>query len=305
MTLSAPELSSFQRCPRILKISAEKVHPRWRPRELFEAHLRRGILELAKGADLQKITTDLQASFLEFCARPGLAVEANPFVLARDFTAMLGNVLEAISRHPLVSVESGPKIILSADLEWQCKAFADADGVLHRWTSCERLDADTLAREFHSWNVWGDMCAAQVPMKLHVVEIGRRSGNHQSTPWCRIYKHPEVIGRFAFQRKDGSPLEGAWKPAWFQDSDKNQHQTWVDLMERDGVRLIRHLDVKGPNADQVREFVRQVSIEAGRIRSVEGKPWQELPMYRPACDLPICQWQDHCFNGGGEGLDRK
>lgn len=296
MTLTGSRLSSFQRCPRIVKHADATTPRRWRPRELAEIHFRKAVLAVSQGAEVSKVTADIQASFLECCATPGLDVECSPFVLAKDWCSILGNVLETVSRGTLPKLKPGPSIILSTSITWECKSFQDEQGLLHLWALVDKHDSDSLTRLLHSWQLDGDRCAAQVPMTLHIVETGRLSGNHQSSPWCKIYKHPQVIGRFAFQQQDGTPLEGGWKPMYFQDSDKNKPSTWVDLMERDKVKLIHHIAVKQPTAEQCVEFSRQVHIEAERMESVESTPWRELPMFRPACDVPgRCPYINQCF----------
>lgn len=295
MILTGARLTSFQRCPRIPKHADLNTPRRWRPRELAEIHLRKGVLAMSQGKEVAKITADLQASFLECCADPGLDVECQPFPLARDWCAILGNVFECVNRGTLPKLSPGPSIILSTSVTWECKSFQDEAGLLHRYVFVDKLDSDSLTRLLHSWETDGDRCAAQVPMTIHVIETGRNSGNHQSSPWCRIYKHPQIMGRFGFQKQDGTPLEGNWKPSWFQDGDKNKPNDWVDLMERDKVKLIHEIKVKQPTEAQAAEFVRQVMIESERMKSLESKPWKELPMFRPACDLPPCPYRKDCF----------
>lgn len=294
--MNASILTSFQRCPRIPKLQEAKTPKRWRARELAEIHLRSGIISLSRGAKLTSVTADIQASFLEQCANPGLETDAHPYVLAKDWTAILGNVLESVSRGTLPKLKVGPCILLPGGIKWECKSFQDENGGLHRWIMLDKLDSDSLTRELHSWHTDGDRCAAQVPMTLHIVEVGRNVGNHQSSPWCRIYKHPEVINRFAFQKKDGSPLEGGWRPAWFQDGDKNKSSDWVDMMERDQVKLTHHISVKQATIEQVAEFERQITIEHRRMESLRSATWRELPMFRPACDLPPCAYRNQCYS---------
>ncbi len=294
--MNASILTSFQRCPRIQKLQDAKTPRRWRPRELAEIHIRSGILALSAGAKLSKVSKDIVASFLEQCATPGLDVDCDPFTLAQDWIAILANILEYVPRGTLPKLKLGPAVILPGGFRWEVKAFADETGHLHRWVLVDRLDDDSMTREFHSWHVDGDRCAAKMPLTLHVIEIGRNSGNHQSTPWCRIFKHPEVINRFAFQQKDGTPLQGNWKPSWFQDSDRNKSGDWVDLMIRDNVKLIRDIQVKQPTTENVAEFVRQVTIEHKRFDSMQHQTWRELPMFRPACDLPPCCYRTTCFS---------
>ena len=293
--MNASTLTSFQRCPRILKHQEAKSPKRWKPRELGEIHLRSGILALSIGVKASQVSKDIQASFLEQAANPGLDVECQPYKLAMDWVSILGNVFEYVSRGTLQKLKLGPSIILSPDLSWQCKSFQDEAGCLHRWLMLDRLDSDSLTRELHSWHTDGDRCAAQVPVTLHIIEVGRNSGDHQNSPWCRIFKHPHIINRYAFQKTDGTPLEGAWKAAWFADGNKNTAEMWVDLMLRDQVKAYHQIQVKQATAAQVAEFKRQVEIENQRMAALESTPWQQLPMFRPACDLPVCCYKNHCY----------
>ena len=141
-------------------------------------------------------------------------------------------------------MKPGPTIIPEGDLGWQCACFQDDTGTLHRWATIDKIEDSIPMAELHSWYVSGDMLAARVPMQLHLIEIGSQRHGHQHSPWCKAFKHPAVAGRFAFQKQDGRPLQGDWKPVWYQDSTANNAKDWVDMMQRDNVRLIRHLQLK-------------------------------------------------------------
>jgi hypothetical protein len=293
--LTASELTAFQRCPRRWFLDRLGAPRRWRAKALFERELRRAVVELSNGGDKTAITKEAGAAFLEACSRPGLDTLHDPYTLGRDYASMLATSIEAISRLTLLAIRPGPAIQLSDCLTWQCAAFRDESGALHRWVALERLDGDALTAEMHSWAVFGDCAAAGAPMTLHVVEIGRQSKGHQHCAWARAFKHPAIAGRFAFQARDGGALKGDWKPSWYQDSGKHDPVTWVDLMERDQVRALRHVDVRDPAPEHCRNFVKQAEREARRMSKLP-ESFGDIPMFRPACDKPFaCVYQTQCF----------
>lgn len=297
MILTARTLTTWQSCHRRAAFEREWMPLRWRPKSLFDVCLRQAVLELSSGKDKDKVSLESAARYLEIAAKPGLDTMVDPYTLAHDHVAMVRNVIESVSRMTLLSVKPGPVVKLSDDAQWQCSAFQDDSGLLHRWATVEKLDDDALARELHSWHVFGDIAAAQVPMSLHIVEIGRQSKGHQHTAWCRAWKHPVVANHFRFQARDGGKLKGDWKQVWFQDSDRNDPKTWVDLMESDGLRLIRHIDVKEPSQQHVEEFRSQVAAEA-RAMAQARDPFTIL-MERTSCDVPYpCPFQPACYSRG-------
>jgi hypothetical protein len=133
-------------------------------------------------------------------------------------------------------------------------------------------------------------------MTLHVIEIGRqgKSGRFNS-PWCKCYAHPIVINRWAFQQKDGKPLQGKWKPVYFENG-RNDPQTWIELMERDNVRALKDVPVKRLTVEQAAQIKDEILIEANRMEAISGKDWKSEPMRRTACDLPVCPWQFRCYS---------
>jgi len=305
MILSAADLDSFQKCPRRWKIQ-QSEESRWNPKALFDATFRQAVFALSNGGDKAKVTSNAITTFLEKCAKPGLDTSHDPYTLAHDWVAVLQTSIEAISRTVLLTLKPGITVPLSAktelngttrnyaELAWRCSSFEDDSGMLHRWASVSKIDADSITRELHSWAVFGDCSAVGAPMTLHLIEVGQQRNGHQHTHWCRSWRHPAIAGRFAFQQKDGTALKGEWKPVWFQDS-KNEPRVWVDLMQRDNVNLIRHLQVKQPTNEQAATLFReQVILEAERMRS--APEWQQIPMTRTACDFPqVCAWQALCY----------
>ncbi len=297
MILSAPLLTTLQRCERRLRLESSHRVLRVRPKELFEELLREAVFAISYGADPHEVAENACTTFLETAASPGLDILSDPYTLAMDYAAIFRTALEAISREvQLVLQRTG--VITIGEHGYDVKAFRDESGILHRWTSVDRWDAEAQYRELHSWHVFGDCVATGQGMWLHVVEIGRQSRGHQSTPWCRCFKHPAIAKHYRFRHMDGSALEGAWKPVWYQDSRENDPKTWVDLMERDNVKPLHHLQIRDPHPEHVKQFRKDLPKLEQRIVSIPAN-WAEVPMERTSCDLPQCPWQPVCYGAPG------
>jgi hypothetical protein len=299
MTLGPTPLTAFQHCPRRWKLEQTEPRGRWQPKALLDHVLRRAIFELSNGGDKEATTTEATTRFMEFAADPGLDMVGKPYDLACDLRACLRNLLEALARLVLLVVKPGPTVCLSPDdggLLWRCGSFQDEAGQLHSWRTVSHLDSDRLARELHAWHVFGDVAAADVPMTLHIIEIGSLRHGRQHSPWCKAYRHPAITGRFAFQKRDGSPLGAGWQGVWFQDLETDP-KTWNDMMARDGISLIHHIDVRQIPNEARAQFIRDVGIEAGRMAAI--KDWRDEPIRRTSCDTPFaCPWQNRCFSIG-------
>ena len=219
MLLNHQLLTTFQRCKRRYALERDWKVDRWRPRQLFEKLWREAVYRMSNGEAPNQAAQEACTLFLEQAARPGLDILTDPYTIARDYCSIFCTSLEAISRAGLLSYELGPEVPIG-DHAWQTSAFVDESGLLHAWFAVERWDRDTMAQKLHSWEVFGDCAANQVGMTLHVIEIGRMAGGHQHTPWARIYAHPAIHGHHRFQQTDGTKLEGAWKPKWYQDATR-------------------------------------------------------------------------------------
>ena len=295
MTLDAAALTSFQHCPRQWILNQSGERHRWRPKTLFLSIFRWAIMELGAGKPLAETSNEACCRFLESAANPGLDVEGGiqPYILAKDFTAILKNSLARVHACKVPPLRPGPRVIITDSLTWACRAFQTENGSLYAWTAVDSLNPSILAREFHSWYVFGDIAAAGVPMTLNVLEVGRRTGSHQHTAWCRAYRHPAIAKRFAFQKKGGGSLGPGWKPVWFQDSPRNNADTWIEMMERDGVRALHSIPVSAVSESHRAQFRKQIQAES--IRMEAAKDWREMPMCRASCDSPPCTWQPLCY----------
>lgn len=298
MILSAPLVTTLQRCERRFRLESTHRVLRIRPKELFDRLLRESVFAISNGADVGKTAENACTVFLETAARPGLDIVSDPYTLAQDYCAMLRTSLEAIARETLLTLKRAGTIAIGVH-GWSIESFRDDSGVLHRWTSVERWDDDARFRELHSWHVFGDCAAAGQGMVLHIIEIGRHSRGHQVSPWCRCFKHPAIAGHFRFRHTDGTPLQGNWKPVWYQDSGENDPKTWVDLMRQDNVLPIHHLQIRDPHPDHVMEFRRDIRDLVDRMAGVMTKEWSAITRERTSCDIPPCPWQPVCFGPPG------
>ena len=304
MILSAPLLTTLDRCERRFRLESTHRVLRVRPKELFDTLLRECVLSVSNGAAAHEAAELACTRFLETAANPGLEILSDPYTLAQDYCSMLRTVMEAISRQVLLVVQKAG-VITIAEHGWDVQAFRDESGVLHRWTSVDRWDDDAKYRELHSWHVFGDCVATGQGMWLHVVEIGRHSKGHQNSAWCRCFKHPAIAKHFRFRHTDGSALVGNWKPTWMQDLNDTDPKTWVDMMEADSILPLHHLQIRDPHVEHVKEFRKQLPGYCQKIGNILPA-WADVPMRRTSCDIPPCPWQHACYAPPGpvniEGL---
>ncbi len=300
MILSASSLSTAQRCPRRWRFEADPVAnglPKWHPRDLFAATLRRAVFELSNGDSKAQVASRAITRYREAATRPGIEA-ADPWIVAGDYCAALTTTLEAICRLTLLALEPGPLIDIGRAPDnvtaWQVASFLDQSGELHRWAVLDRLDDDSLFRELHSWAVFGDMAAADAPMTLHVVELGSFRDGRLRSPWARTFKHPAIANHYRFQTKSGGSLAGKWSTVWYQDA-KQDPIKWVDLMAADNLSLISHHQLKQLSPNHISLFRTQALSEFNRLIQLPTD-WSLIPMSRPACDFPsVCPWQDKCY----------
>lgn len=301
MLLNAELLTTLQRCERRVRLESTHKVLRVRPKELFDHLLSEGMFKLSNGAGAAEVAEDCCTAFLEAAADPGLAILSDPYTLAMDYAAIFRTVFEAASREVLLALKPGG-VITIGEHAWGVQAYRDDSGLLHRWTSVERWDADAQYRALHSWFCFGDCAAAGQGMWLHVVEIGRHSKGHQLSPWCRCFKHPAIAKHYRFRHTDGSPLEGNWRAVYYQDSDQNEPKVWVDLMERDGVKPLQHLQVRDPHPEHVQQFRKDLPVLCRELSDLPAA-WTDIPMRRTSCDIPPCPWQLACYGTPGVPLE--
>jgi hypothetical protein len=149
------------------------------------------------------------------------------------------------------------------------------------------------------------MAFCELPMDLHVVEIGRQVAGRRHSPWARCWRHPCIAGMFRFQRPDGKggwrKLSGdKWTPLWYADQTKPDPDEWCDLMDDDHVTpaLLHHISISLPAPSHLRRVRDEVALLAREMASVAGTQAMVMPMARSACD-PLaggpCPWQAACY----------
>lgn len=304
MIFDAKRLTDLQSCPRKLLLHTDYEVLRWRAHSLLDACLRIGIQRITNGMDPAAVATEAKGLFLQTAANPGLDAPygADTYKLAKDSCAMLDTILRAAARWALPALVDSPTVRLNSSVEWAPLAAMDAGGELHRIVTVDRWDEGALARELHSWYVFGDICATRHSMTLHAIEIGQTRKGRRASAWARGWKHPAMPNlRMRFVRADGSAFNG-WKPMYLADYPHSDVQLWVDQMYEEGVAqaLVHHIPVAVPEESVVADTLRQMMIEARRadvlISERASTPWSALPMSRAACDGPLvpCAWQYAC-----------
>ena len=261
--------------------------------------LRYAVFNLSNGKALADVTQQATNYFLSNARNPGLDVGGiNTYELAMDYCAIIKNLLEYLSRLSLLTLQEIKSLPLSKEVTWQFLSHIDDSGVLHRWKFVDAMPEDVLP-ELHSWEVFGDIAAAEVPMVLHLVSIGRRNGSHQNSPWCKIYSHPRLGRIYRFKKKSSGEPDGDWKPLYFSGNFDNKSADWVDMMLKENMMdgLVKHVQVRDVSPKHVAEFKRDVLVEAAAMQSMGSINPKSIPMSRYACDHPYaCPHQLYCYS---------
>lgn len=311
MIISAFDLDYYQSCRRKHVFNAEWNVRRPRPKSLFDRCLRQAIVELGGLADPYITATRAKAAFLEAAASPGMDIgpDASPYVIAKDYTAMLSTIIHAISRSPLLTTFPLTPRRVAEGIDWRFASRADDSGGLHRWVTVDSWTTDDLARELHAWRTIGDIAVADCPLTLHVIVIGRMREGRRASPWARGFINPEWPNfKMHFVTKTGKPLTGKWKPKYLADDKTWNADQWVDQMFAENVarRLLFDVPVKQPAAAVIADTKSQIIAEAAAmaVLAESGARWMDVPMSRAACDSPFapCPYQWICY-GGDERVD--
>jgi hypothetical protein len=299
LTLNAYLLDKWQGCKRDYRIGLTHRFNKWTIHGLLSACLRKSILAMCDGQDAETVA-DLTVQYFLACARnPGLELPhgLNNYTLVMDYCSIIRNVLEYMSRCPLLQLKPLKPVQLSPDVQWEFLSLADQSGVLHRWDFIDYIPDDPLGI-LHGWDVFGDMAASGLPMTLHMVGIGKRDGSHQNSPWCKVYSHPRVHNQYRFNRKSGGALEGDWQTVYFAEGTKNKAGDWVDWMERDNTidSLMKSVRVSDLSQTHRHQFNYEALEEAAEMQRYSTAVPRSVPMSRKRCDNPtICRHQDFCY----------
>lgn len=309
MIVTPYSLTTYQSCPRRWRIEQDWMVRKWRAKSLFDNCLRQGILQISAGSDPKLVVEEMRQRFLTVAADPGLEISSGqPYQVAMDWCAMLATILTALSRITLLQVQRTQPLAIAATsaFAYSPSSFIDESGTLHRWVTVDRWDADAMSREFHSWNVYGDMAITDQGMQLHVIEIGQQREGRRASPWAKAYKHPVIAGNIRFQRPDGKggqrKLAGEqWRAHYLADDPKLTATQWVDLMDSDHVTpsLVHHLTIDPLSEEQVVRGRAQILQVAQAMHTTSQLAPGGLAMSRPACDgLVVCPWQEACYAPG-------
>jgi hypothetical protein len=304
-TLDANAIHSWQSCKRKWLLERDWFLARFRPKQLFDSCLRRGVVQLSQQADSARVAIDARTRFLELAADPGLDMVGDPYRAAKDWCAMLDVALRYLGTTPIPVLHDPQPRPLSPFVSWKFGSWADDSGALHRWLTVDRLDADALARELHSWRTIGDVAVARVPMTLHVVELGPSRNGRHSSAWARAYKHP---GLASLRIRFNKPEETAWKPFWFADQREYGVEEWLEIGQKQRAfeKLVREVPVACPTDAACLDVQAQVMLEAAEMRRLlgNGTEYQHLPMSRPACDTWYpCSYQEVCYSPAPQLVD--
>jgi hypothetical protein len=320
LILGAAALVSYQECRRRFLLQSDYLPTKYRAKSLFDNCLRGAIFALSNGSDPITLADDASSRFMQLAADPGLDLPAgNPYVLAKDYVAMLNTIVRSLAKLTLLTIKQPPPEQLSADVQWRVRSWADDSGTLHRWITIDSWSDADLIREMHSWFSAGDMAATGAGMILHVIEIGqvrrvasrvakngtgRYGGNgiypemRRASPWARGWRHPAIpqIQALRFKRPGGEGFTG-WEPIYLADSRQNPDD-WVEAMWKDGAAqaLVHHLTVDALPEQARKDAVEHILAEASAMQSLAGTRWQSLPMSRNACDgLVPCSYCNACY----------
>lgn len=301
--VDARSLIDYQMCRRKHVLSHDWRPIRWQPKSLFDHCLRKAIYVLSSGCDSATVIDSAQADFMETAANPGLDVYGvNPYLLARDYCAMLETILKSLARQILLVLREIPPAALAPSTHWRFNSWADESGVLHRWITVSSWDEDDLSREMHSWYTTGDLAASGQSMQLHVIKIGQVRDGRRASLWTRAWKHPSIPNlKMHFVRKDGKSFRG-WEPVHLADHREIDTDRWVDQMHVEGAvgqlmftHTIRELSEKVCQDTQA-QVLSEVEGMRRAVEDRETAPYHTLPMSRAACDFPTtCPYQFACY----------
>ena len=302
LTLDAASIGEWQSCRRRYVLSRAWRPLRWRPKALFDACLRQGILAVSQGDLPAPAAAASRSQFLQSAANPGLDITTNPYLAAKDWCAMLDTILLSLTREGIPSqLAESPPIKLNSMVSWAPLAHVEGQ-TLHRWLTLDHWGEEDMIRELHSWRTLGDVAMTKLPMIIHVIEVGQVRNGRRASAWTRAWKHPTMPSlQMRFKGKLPGAFKG-WKPLYFSDAHVEATE-WVEQMWKEGAArgLIHHVRVNVPSPAHCVAVEQDILSEAMRIHelSVEQAHWTAMPMSRNACDQwTPCSFQPICYADG-------
>jgi hypothetical protein len=298
-TVDAASLTDFQACKRRFILNSEWRLARWRPKLLFDVLLRRGILQLTKQVEVEKVAADAKAVFLERATNPGLdIIGRDPYQASKGWVSLLESVLHGISRTVLPVLHDPPVAKLTSTIDWRFLSWADDSGTLHRWVTVESWDEDAISRELHSWRTFGDLVMSGCPMVLHAIVLGQNRNGRFLSPWTRTYVHPAMP---ALRWRWTKPEDTSWKPVQLLDQNRLDVSEWIDQAWSQGAiqPLLQDQQVELPAESVCRDTKYQMSREASDMAKLieERTSYLAEPMSRGSCDIYVpCSFQPVCHS---------
>lgn len=267
---------------------------------LFTATFRRAVFAMSNGKGAVDAADGAKAMFMQEAANPGMDLPhgAKPYMIAKDWCALLDTSVRAAGRLTLLTVTETPEVALTEHIHWKPRAWRDDSGQLHRWIVTDAWNEDDRYRELHGWHTFGDIAVTECPLMLHVIEIGQARGGRRASSWSRGYRHPGLPHlRMRFKKGDGSELNG-WNPVYLADGHEGTPEGWVDQMVAEGEceRLMHHVTINVPPVHVCEETRAQIISEATVYERATRTKWYTHPMSRGACDHWVpCPFQPVCY----------
>lgn len=293
----AASITDLQACPRRFVLNSSWRPLRWRPKELFDAILRRAMLHLSQRKTVDEVRVAARSQYLQSATNPGLDV-SNPYPIAMEYVALLNVLVTALARLGIPpNLKEGPVIPLDG-ASWRTLSFVNPGSQLHRWITVDHWDEARQRRELHSWWVAGDIAVMNLPMTIHILEIGQMRNERLSSLWVKGYRHPKLpnVKRVRFRLRDREGSFKSWDPVRFVDLHLDV-ESWVEMLFADEVPqfLYHAILVDAPAPKKLEACLGDLLRESAKALRL-SLAWRDLPMSRGACDFPYsCPFQPVCY----------
>lgn len=221
---------------------------RIRPKDLFITQLRSAIRNLTvNNQSLEAATQEAVDGLMSAARNPGLDTK-HPYQTANSLASIIQTSLARIHACHMPRLRDFSPIVLSDTVTHRCSALFEQTPRLHQWAAVESLSS-VMTQDLRR-SVLMDCAASGLPMILHVIEIGRQDeGGRYRSAWCRCFSNPRVARSWSF--RPGKE----WRPVYFEEG-KNEPQKWIALMESEGVRLIKDVEIKQLSVEKAEEIKR-------------------------------------------------
>lgn len=234
--ISAAQLESFERCPRL---------HHWAPKyENLRVTLMRALYVALHAGLLAENDPETAAvnKFLELAAAPGLDVEGeNVYSIAMHHAKLAGIVAAALR-----STVTAPWRLFPATDTWESACYDMGDGKPRRIVLVDRWSESRKQEEIYGWRTMGEVCSLDRETFITAVTIGPSKDKRRHSAWTKCYRHPiSFIPRFKL--RDKKQFSADWMPQWREDSGVFTAD-WLKTMHDDGCMtdLVHTMNVPVP-----------------------------------------------------------